>query len=46
MDVIIYYNGWVSPRTHKALALCGCGVKLETVLDAQRWCTANGLRYA
>ena len=42
-DVTIYYNGWISPRTIKALAVCACGVKCDDMESAFDWCRSNKL---
>lgn len=43
IDCVIYPNGWISPRTRKALSPCGCGVKCDSVRGAETWCRTHNL---
>jgi hypothetical protein len=44
-DVQVFYNGWISPRSRKALTVCGCGVKAHNVVEAVKWCEAHDLTH-
>lgn len=42
-DVVIYKNGWISPRTRRGREIVDTGVKCGDQLDAIEWCLSKEL---